>query len=159
MDIADLQLADRGTWDDDQFGDLYSAVVAEYRRRVRIKSADQAGRQLIEDNAVEIGRTDGDKWVQPLAAFDAYLEGDVVQHDGKTWESLLDWNVWEPGVSGWREPIVEGEAPPEFVQPTGSHDAYNIGDQVTFEGAVYESVIDANTYSPTAYPAGWALVP
>ena len=34
-------------------------------------------------------------------------------------------------------------------------DAYSVGDRVTFEGAVWESVIDANVWSPTAYPAGW----
>jgi len=43
----------------------------------------------------------------------------------------------------------------EWVQPTGAHDAYNIGDKVIFENAVWESLIDANTWSPTVYPAGW----
>lgn len=46
----------------------------------------------------------------------------------------------------------------EWVQPTGGHDAYNIGDRVLFEGQVYESIIDANTWSPTAYPDGWQLI-
>lgn len=46
---------------------------------------------------------------------------------------------------------------PEWVQPTGSHDAYMIGDKVTFEGNHYVSLIDYNTYSPVAYPAGWEL--
>jgi len=48
-----------------------------------------------------------------------------------------------------------------FVQPTGAQDAYNIGDKVWFpdvDTEVYESVIDANVWSPTAYPAGWVLV-
>ena len=47
---------------------------------------------------------------------------------------------------------------PEFKQPTGAHDAYAKGDRVTFEGKHYISLIDANVYSPTAYPAGWSLV-
>jgi hypothetical protein len=42
-----------------------------------------------------------------------------------------------------------------FVQPTGAADAYSVGDRVTFEGKVYESTIDANVWSPSAYPAGW----
>jgi len=66
----------------------------------------------------------------------------------------------------WTPPIVPAlfnqvAAPgviPDWVQPTGAHDAYNTGDQVMFEGQVWESLIDANTYSPTAYPAGWQLV-
>lgn len=47
---------------------------------------------------------------------------------------------------------------PDWVQPTGAHDAYNIGDKVVFEGKVYESKINANVYSPTAYPAGWTFL-
>ena len=44
---------------------------------------------------------------------------------------------------------------PEFVQPTGSNDAYKKGDKVSFENKVYESTIDNNVWSPAAYPAGW----
>lgn len=50
---------------------------------------------------------------------------------------------------------------PVFVQPTGSHDAYQTGDQVLFpdeNGNVYESTIDNNVWSPLAYPQGWQLV-
>jgi len=43
----------------------------------------------------------------------------------------------------------------EWIQPTGGHDAYNTGDKVTFEGKIYESLIDANVWSPTVYPEGW----
>lgn len=41
------------------------------------------------------------EWVQPTGAHDAYMTGDKVTHDGKTWESTCDSNVWEPGVYGW----------------------------------------------------------
>ena len=50
---------------------------------------------------------------------------------------------------------VSVEEWPEFVQPTGAHDAYNTGDKVTYNGKRYISLIDANVYSPEAYPAGW----
>ena len=43
----------------------------------------------------------------------------------------------------------------EWVQPTGAQDAYNTGDCVTFEGNQYESLIDANVWSPSVYPQGW----
>ena len=43
----------------------------------------------------------------------------------------------------------------EWVQPTGAQDAYNIGDKVSFQGSIYESLINANVWSPTAYPQGW----
>jgi len=46
----------------------------------------------------------------------------------------------------------------DFVQPTGAQDAYQTGDKVYFpagSGIIFESLIDANVWSPTAYPAGW----
>lgn len=81
------------------------------------------------------------------------MTGKERKHKGKTWTSLIDHNVWEPPV-GWREVVSEGY--PEWVQPTGAHDAYGIGDRVSFNGADYESLIAANVWSPTAYPAGWS---
>lgn len=42
-------------------------------------------------------------WVQPISAETAYHLGDKVKHNGATWESLVDNNVWEPGVYGWDE--------------------------------------------------------
>ena len=46
---------------------------------------------------------------------------------------------------------------PVWSQPTGSHDAYNKGDIVNYNGALYQSLIDGNVYSPLDYPAGWAV--
>ena len=42
-------------------------------------------------------------WVQPLGAHDAYAKGARVRHAGKTWESIINANVWAPGVYGWQE--------------------------------------------------------
>ena len=45
-------------------------------------------------------------WVQPDST-NPYAKGDKVTHNGKTWESLVDNNVWEPGAAGteslWKE--------------------------------------------------------
>lgn len=46
---------------------------------------------------------------------------------------------------------------PVWSQPTGAHDAYNTGDIVDYNGTLYKSLIDGNTYSPDAYPAGWEV--
>ena len=32
------------------------------------------------------------------------------------------------------------------------------GDKVRFEGVVYESTMDNNIWSPTAYPAAWKVI-
>lgn len=47
---------------------------------------------------------------------------------------------------------------PEFVQPTGAHDAYKAGDKVTFQGKKYICQIDGCVWDPLTYPQGWKLV-
>ena len=91
----------------------------------------------------------------------AYSVGDVASYDGVLYravqahKSQADWTpdkvpaLWTPVRK------VAGAAPDEWVQPVGASDAYRKGDRVLFQGATYESVIDANTWSPAAYPAGW----
>lgn len=44
------------------------------------------------------------EWEQPEST-NPYMAGDKVTHNGKTWVSTIDNNVWEPGVYGW-EAIV-----------------------------------------------------
>ena len=58
------------------------------------------GRVLIPDPSVV------PDWEQPDST-NPYSKGDRVKHNGKTWESLADGNVWEPGAVGtealWKE--------------------------------------------------------
>ena len=42
------------------------------------------------------------EWVQPEST-NPYMKGDKVTHNGKTWVSNIDNNVWEPGIYGWDE--------------------------------------------------------
>jgi hypothetical protein len=99
-----------------------------------------------------------------------WIEGEKVEkgwkrtYEGKTYECLQAHQTqsdWMPNVTTtlWKE--VQAKVIPVFVQPTGAHDAYNIGDRVhfpTITDPVYESLIDANVWSPTVYPQGWKLV-
>ena len=41
-------------------------------------------------------------WEQPDST-NPYSKGDKVMHNGKTWVSDIDNNVWTPGVYGWTE--------------------------------------------------------
>ena len=47
---------------------------------------------------------------------------------------------------------------PEFVQPQGAHDAYNIRDKVTYSGKKYICQMNGCVWTPDAYPAGWKEV-
>lgn len=45
-------------------------------------------------------------WKQPTGAQDAYNKGDKVKYpdaDGDIWASIVDSNVWQPGVYGWEK--------------------------------------------------------
>ena len=103
-----------------------------------------------------------------------YMIDDCCTFNEHVWRSGQDNNVWEPGSVGvsWSdlgtiddvmmgviptpdEPTVEPEPEPEpeepdipsypdFVQPTGAHDAYQTGDIVNYNGVLYKSKIDNN---------------
>ena len=89
---------------------------------------------------------------------------------GKEWE--LDYDeagtlVWvlvdrpltqEERMEELEERMYDAEFQP-FIQPTGAHDAYKMGDKVKFEQKHYISLIDANVWSPADYPAGWEEMP
>ena len=47
---------------------------------------------------------------------------------------------------------------PEYKQPTGAHDAYNIGRKVTFNGKKYICKLDGCVWSPEEYPVAWEEV-
>ena len=41
------------------------------------------------------------EWIQPVGATDAYPMNAKVSHNDQHWVSIVDNNVWEPGVYGW----------------------------------------------------------
>lgn len=45
-----------------------------------------------------------------------------------------------------------------WAQPSGAHDAYNVGDIVNYNGTLYKSIINGNVWSPDVYAAGWEQV-
>jgi hypothetical protein len=68
---------------------------------------------------------------------------------------------WTPPATPALWAVVEDatEPPDEplpWKPPTGAHDAYNKGDRVTYQGAVWESTINANVWAPGVY--GWVKV-
>ena len=71
-------------------------------------------------------------------------------------KSQSDWTP-NAAVSLWVKAGNPANEWPEWSAPVGAHDAYNIGDKVAFEENHYVSLINANVWSPTAYPAGWQL--
>jgi len=93
----------------------------------------------------------------------AYSEGNRVRYGEKLYRCNAPGHTsqddWTPDITPalWTEVAKPGEIP-VWRQPTGVQDAYNKGDKVHYPALlspVYESLIDNNTWSPDAYPAGW----
>lgn len=64
----------------------------------------------------------------------------------------------EPTDPDPEEPVEPEEpaSPAAWVQPVGAHDAYQLGDLVTFNGVVWRSIHDgANTWEPGVW--GWEV--
>lgn len=89
------------------------------------------------------------------------VAGQIIIHKGVRYTVLqghvlqADWEPDKVPALYRKEGGEPGEEWPEWVQPTGAHDAYAKGAKVTYKGEHYISLIDANVYSPEAYPAGW----
>lgn len=143
---------------DTELRDIVSAATSELNRRAALENVEKEVNRLNQQYLAATGIQNGADWRQPSGAHDAYPRGFVVEHNGKRWTNLVMSNVYEPGVSGWREIAQPGEPAPEWVQPSGAHDAYGIGHRVTFEGEEYISLIANNAHSPADNPAGWQQV-
>lgn len=66
---------------------------------------------------------------------------------------------WLPdATASLYDPIgLDDSGYPVWSRPSGAHDAYNTGDIVSYNGTLYKSLIDGNTWSPDEYPDGWEV--
>lgn len=94
--------------------------------------------------------------------------GDIVRYQDKLYEVIQAHTTqgdWTPDkvpalfkIFEVKEDTQGNEVVPEFKKPTGAHDTYKKGDKVQVKGAIYESLIDNNAYSPEEYAQGWKKV-
>jgi hypothetical protein len=86
--------------------------------------------------------------------------GDVVAHGGVLYEVVQAHTTqadWEPqNVPALFKSHAPAGTVPDWVQPLGGHDAYNLGDRVMYNGQMWESTINANVWAPGV--AGWIVV-
>ena len=120
-------------------------------------------RQLIEQLAVTLDDETALTGVElfPMWAIGrAYAVDDRVQYGGilyKCVQAHTSQADWTPDITPALWVAVSIEEYPEWVQPTGAHDAYNIGDKVTYKGNHYVCDINGNVYAPDV--VGWTLIP
>lgn len=53
------------------------------------------------------------------------------------------------------QPAEPADEYPKYKQPTGAHDAYQVGDKITWDGGHYECIFAGCVWNPTEYPQGW----
>lgn len=118
-------------------------------------------RQLIEQLAVTLADETALTGVElfPMWAIGrAYATGDRVQHGGTLYKCVQAHTSqadWAPDATPALWVVVSIDEFPEWVQPTGAHDAYNTGDKVSYNGKHYICTADANVYAPDVY--GWKV--
>ena len=93
----------------------------------------------------------------------AYTVDQRVNYEGTLYKCLQAHTSqagWTPTAapSLWAKVLIPNpNVIPEWEQPDSTN-PYMLGDQVLFNGIVYESTINNNIWSPSAYPAGWKQV-
>ena len=116
-------------------------------------------RQLIEQLAVTLDDETALTGVELFPTWvvgKAYAVSDRAQYNGKLYKCIQAHTSqadWTPDTTPALWVVVSIDEYPEWVQPTGAHDAYNTGDKVSYNGKHYVCTIDGNAYAPDVY--GW----
>ena len=119
-------------------------------------------RQIIEQLAVTLDDEAALTGVELFPAWvigKAYVVSDRAQYNGTLYKCIqahTSQSDWMPSATPALWKTVSIDEYPEWVQPTGAHDAYNIGDKVTYNGQHYVCTFNANVYAPDVY--GWDLI-
>jgi hypothetical protein len=135
------------------------------RLRIERRSLREAARRAVATDVDAMTPEDAEALAgifEPWAAGEAVTIGMIRESGGMLWKCLQAHTTqsdWQPqDVPALWLRVAAPEEILDWVQPAGAHDAYNIGDKVRFNGKVYESLINANVWSPTGYPQGWKVV-
>ena len=127
--------------------------------RMIVKMAVKQARQITNDaEALEVKML-YKQWDKQI---DKPLEvGEYIQYQDVLYKVLQAHTVqeaWTPtnAPSLFAKVLIDptGETILDWEQPDSTN-PYMIGDKVKFEGKIYQSLIDNNVWSPTAYPQGW----
>lgn len=102
---------------------------------------------------------------QPMAMYDewsadsvAYALNDIRQYNGLLYRCVqahTSQATWTPeaAASLWTRIADPAQEWPEWIQPTGAHNAYALGAKVSHNGKHWVSDVDANVWEPGVY--GW----
>lgn len=156
-DTNDLALAQLEGEDMTEFGDIIT-----YRHDLRVQIAALKAQVAEAETEIENAEEGPDmpagheNWPDLIGRFLPY--GEIVRYGDALYKVIIphaaqdDWAPSEAVSLFTKVSIAEY---PDWVQPTGAHDAYNTGDKVAYEGKHWVSVADANVWQPGVY--GWEI--
>lgn len=87
----------------------------------------------------------------------SYSAGMLLQYDSSLYRVIQPHTSqadWTPDKVPALFTRVSIEKYPDWVQPTGAHDAYSKGDKVAHNGKHWQSDVDGNVWEPGIY--GWS---
>lgn len=121
----------------------------EYRRKIETAAAQQSDELALE--SIELFP----KWAAGISvtAWERYQYNGVLYRVVQSHTTQSDWT---PDITQALWTVVSLEEWPEWIQPTGSSDAYNKGDKVSHDGKHWVSDVDNNVWAPGVY--GWSEV-
>lgn len=120
-----------------------------YRRKIELAAETQTDEQAVE--SIDLFP----KWMPQIQI----IKDKRYQYNGVLYKALqphISQEDWTPDKVPALFIKVSLEEWPEWVQPTGAHDAYNKGDKVAHNGKHWESEYDANIWEPGVF--GWREV-
>ena len=88
-----------------------------------------------------------------------YSTDERIEYDGTLYRCVQGHTSqadWVPTATPALWVVVSLEERPDWVQPTGAHDAYATGAKVSHAGKHWTSNVDANVWEPGVY--GWTEV-
>lgn len=120
--------------------------------------------KLTDEEALDGAEMLFPKWTYGVS----YEVGDRVYYEGTLYKVLqahTSLETWTPDITPalFAKVLIQKDDEgqqidiPDWEQP-GATNPYMKGDRVRFDYHIYESLIDNNVWSPSAYPAGWQLI-
>jgi hypothetical protein len=140
----------------EQVASLKTQLTAAYHADIADLATIGAAKPAeIVTRMIEVNRRD------PWRAGITVNTDDVYYHNGNLYKVIQPHTTqsdWQPNITPalWKRYHEPEEGPQPWVQPAGAHDAYQLGDMVTYGGQTWRSTINANVWQPGVY--GWVVV-
>ena len=126
----------------------YMQEAQELRKAIDVFAKNQTDETLIDNKAA----------FSPWRVGLQVTVGQILRYNDDIYrvnQSHTTQDDWTPDITPALYTKISLDEYPEWVQPTGAHDAYNKGDKVSDEGKHWISEIDGNVWKPGTVAGAW----